>query len=156
MGPAAGGVRGAARRRRGEGPGRGRVGPAGGGRVPEDPEAVALWGTSAGGCWSSGRTGTPAGTWPSSALYRFAADLRDRLAGPNPSALEVLLAERVVIGWVFVNYCESAYLGALDKLTWDVSKCHTQRLELAHRTLMAACGTLAKVAGQAAGPPGPG
>lgn len=57
----------------------------------------------------------------------------------------MLLAERVVIGWVFVNYCESAYLNGLDKLTWDVSRCHTQRIELAHRTLMAACATLAKV-----------
>ena len=40
------------------------------------------------------------------ALLRFASDQRTRLAGANPSALECLLAERVVIAWVFVSFAE--------------------------------------------------
>jgi len=33
------------------------------------------------------------------------------LAGPNPTALDYLLAERVVIGWVILREYETQYVG---------------------------------------------
>jgi hypothetical protein len=78
------------------------------------------------------------------ALLRFAADLRERLAGPNPDALVQLVAERVVIGWVALSYFEHQYAGT-DKLTVSLHEFYLARIEMAHRSLMSACRTLAKI-----------
>jgi hypothetical protein len=43
------------------------------------------------------------------ATSRKAAQLRRELAGPQPSPLELLLAERVVATWLQVNYADAAY-----------------------------------------------
>jgi hypothetical protein len=43
------------------------------------------------------------------AVRRFVSDLQSGLAGPNPTALDDLLAERVVIGWIFLHHCETSY-----------------------------------------------
>ncbi len=80
------------------------------------------------------------------ALLRFASDLRTRLAGENTSALECLLAERVVIAWMFVNFAELQYANQLEKRTTAAqAKYHFQRIEMANRNLLSACRTLAKV-----------
>ena len=82
----------------------------------------------------------------SQALLRFASDLRTRLAGANPTALDYLLAERVVIAWVFVNFAELQYAAQMEKLrTAAQAKYQFHRMEMANRNLMAACRTLAKV-----------
>lgn len=82
----------------------------------DKPAAVALWGDLgrrllqrwvakyAGKCLTTER-----------AVLRFAADLRDRLAGPNPDALARLVAERVVICWVTRNYFEHHYVAVAGK-----------------------------------------
>ena len=41
------------------------------------------------------------------ATIKFASELRGRLAGPNPTALDLLVAERVVVAWLFVNWAEN-------------------------------------------------
>lgn len=45
----------------------------------------------------------------------------------------------------FLSYCEGVYAGGLDAMSWATSAHHIKRIELAHRNLMAACRTLAKV-----------
>ena len=82
----------------------------------------------------------------SQATLRFASDLRTRLAGANPTALDYLLAERVVIAWIFVTFAELQYAAQMGTLkTAAQAKYHFQRMELANRNLLSACRTLAKV-----------
>lgn len=111
-----------------------------------DPAATALWGDMgrrllrrwvrryAGNCLTTER-----------AVLRLAADLRARLAGPRPTALDVLLAERVVIGWVFLSWCEAQYEGLVAEVGIAQQQFHLKRIDLAHRGLLSACRTLAKV-----------
>lgn len=78
-------------------------------------------------------------------LIRFASDLRASLAGPNPNALEQLVAERVVLAWLFANWCEYQYANQVKEFTVVQSEHQFKKLDLAHRNLMSACRTLAKV-----------
>jgi hypothetical protein len=78
-------------------------------------------------------------------MLRFASDLRTRLAGTNPSALDWLLAERVVLAWVFLNYCDLHYVTNIEKFSNAQNAFHCKRIEMANRNLMSACRTLAKV-----------
>ncbi len=73
------------------------------------------------------------------------SDLRSGLAGPNPTAGDYLLAEHVVIGWVFLHYCKTIYTRQVTKLTWNEMEFHKKRIEMANRNLMSAARTLAKV-----------
>jgi hypothetical protein len=114
----------------------------------DQPAAIALWGDMgrrvlqrwvkrySGSCLTTER-----------ALLRFAADLRDRLAGPDPDALVQLVAERVVIAWVMASYAELRYEKVLDKLLHlpAQQKMFLAEIELANRHLLSACRTLAKV-----------
>ena len=111
-----------------------------------NPAAVALWGdlgrrllqrwieVYGGDCLTTRR-----------AVWRFASDLRAELAGQNPTPLDYLVAERVVIGWIFLHYCETIYARQVTKLTWKEMEFHTKRIEMANRNLMSAARTLAKV-----------
>ncbi|MGL6073439.1 MAG: hypothetical protein ACRC8S_04675 [Fimbriiglobus sp.] len=83
-------------------------------------------------------------TWQQGML-RFASDLRTRLAGANPSALDWLLAERVVLAWVFLNYCDLHYVSHIEKFSIAQNAFHSKRIEMANRNLLSACRTLAKV-----------
>ncbi len=78
-------------------------------------------------------------------MLRFASDMRTQLAGVNPSALDYLLAERVVLAWTFLNFCDLQYVASIETLTAERSRFHFQRIEMANRNLMSACRTLAKV-----------
>ncbi len=112
----------------------------------KNPAAAALWGDMgrrvlqrwvsryAGSCLTTER-----------ALLVFANELRGRLAGPNADALVFLVAERVVLGWVVLNYFENSYLRVMDTALGTQHKFHLARIDLAHRSMMAACRTLAKV-----------
>jgi hypothetical protein len=79
------------------------------------------------------------------AVLRFASDLRSNLAGENPSALDVLLAERVVLAWLFANWSEYQYAGLAAGLSIKETELHLKRIEMANRNLLAAARTLAKV-----------
>jgi hypothetical protein len=78
-------------------------------------------------------------------VIRFASDLRSQLAGPAPSALDLVVAERVVLGWVFLNWAEWQYAALASGLNLRQSDFHLRRIDMAHRKLMTACRTLAKV-----------
>jgi hypothetical protein len=79
------------------------------------------------------------------AMIRFASDLRSKLAGENPTALDVLLAERVVLAWLFVNWSEYQYACLAAQLSIKETELHLKRIEMANRNLLAAARTLAKV-----------
>ena len=81
----------------------------------------------------------------SQAMLRFASDMRTQLAGSIPTALDYLLAERIVIAWIFLNFCDHQYAANLDKLSLSQGQFFLKRIEMANRNLMAACRTLAKV-----------
>jgi len=78
-------------------------------------------------------------------MVKYAAQLREQLAGPNPSVLVQLLAERVVIAWVFATWADAQYVMLVDRLQPPLAKMHFQRMSLGQRNLMAAVKTLAKV-----------
>ena len=79
------------------------------------------------------------------AITRFASDLRTRLAGPNPSALDTLLAERVVLAWMNVHWAELQYAGQTGEQTYQAAEFQMKRVDLANRLLLSACRALAKV-----------
>ncbi len=85
------------------------------------------------------------------ALLLRAAALREGLAGPNPSVLELLLAERVVLAWVALSVTENWHAGLMEAVFLNARVAAAEYLNLiakqvghAHRQLMAACRTLAK------------
>ena len=111
-----------------------------------NPAAVALWGDVGRHVLQKWARRTAGGDLTvERAVLRAASDLRARLAGPDPSALDVLVAERVVLAWVFAHWCEYQYAGSLDGLNVRHSEFHLKRIDLAGRHLLAACRTLAKV-----------
>ena len=109
------------------------------------PAAVQLWGDVGRQVLVKLANKYASGIGHQQAFVRFASDLRARLAGENPSALETLLAERVVLSWAFLNWADASYLASCDKLTLKQNEFQVKRIELANRNLMAAVRTLAKV-----------
>lgn len=70
--------------------------------------------------------------------------LRFDLAGPNPSALEKLLAERIVACWLQVQEADHRYLDSdKDSIKWG--EYHQRRQDRAHQRYLAALRTLAQV-----------
>jgi hypothetical protein len=79
------------------------------------------------------------------ALPRTLKLMREELAGPNPSPLEELLVERVVMTWFQVQYYESLYAQNIGNLTIPRSEYHQKRLDRAHKRHLSAVRTLAQV-----------
>jgi hypothetical protein len=79
------------------------------------------------------------------ALLRQARELRERLAGPTPTALDLIVAERVVLAWVFAGWADWQYASCAGDLTIKQADHHLRRVELANRHLLRACRTLASV-----------
>lgn len=72
--------------------------------------------------------------------------LRAELSGPNPTPLERLLVERVVLCWLQVNYEDAIDANGLKKsVTWKQSLNQQRRAETAQRRLLAAVKALATV-----------
>jgi hypothetical protein len=113
----------------------------------DNPAAVALWGDTGRqllGWWVRRYAGTDLVT--EQAVLRAASDLRAGLAGRDPDPLVRLVAERVVIAWVALGYFERWYARALDKdVSVAVHQHHQKTVDFAHRQLLAAARTLAKV-----------
>lgn len=119
----------------------------------DNPAAVALWG-------DPGRTVLE--RWvklyartdlvTEEAMFRHAQALRESLTGPNPTALDALLAERVVLAWVTLSVLEGwqarMVQGWIEKPTVKpetMLNVFAPHVDYAHRQFMAACRTLAKV-----------
>ena len=71
--------------------------------------------------------------------------MRKEVAGPDPSPLERLLAERVVACWLQLQQAEAAYAGNLGKPTTSQDEYHQRRLDRLHRRYLSAIRTLAQV-----------
>ncbi len=72
--------------------------------------------------------------------------LRRDVAGPAPSPLERLLADRVVLGWLGLAVAEGQYHRALDQgLDQSYDEFHQRRVERAQRRYLAAIKALAQV-----------
>ena len=71
------------------------------------------------------------------------AELRSELLGPNPSALEVLLVERVLAAWLLSHHADGQALPHLDERPGRGEE--EKRQERVHRQFFQACKALAEV-----------
>jgi hypothetical protein len=71
--------------------------------------------------------------------------MREELAGPNPSPLEILGAERVASCWLQLHYGELIYEQNLGKLTLDQDNYYQRRLDRLHRRYLSSMRSLAQV-----------
>ncbi len=72
------------------------------------------------------------------------AQVRADLAGPAPTPIERLLAERAAVCWFLVNRYEWAYANAKD-LSFRQADHHQSKIDRAHRRFLTALKTLASV-----------
>jgi hypothetical protein len=80
------------------------------------------------------------------ALERQLAAMREEIAGENPSALERLLAERVVATWLQVQFFEGVYATSVFKnMTLAQDNDYQKRLDRTYRRHLSAIRTLAQI-----------
>jgi hypothetical protein len=72
-------------------------------------------------------------------------NMREDLAGANPSPLEQLGAERVASCWLQLHYAELLYNQELPNLTLEQDAHHQKRLDRLHRRYLSAMRSLAQV-----------
>jgi hypothetical protein len=74
------------------------------------------------------------------------AAMREEIAGENPSPLERLLAERIVLTWLQIQLFESLYASSMFKsMTLAQGSYYQKRLDHAHRRHISAIRTLAQI-----------
>jgi len=87
---------------------------------------------------------------------RKAEDLMRELAGPHPSPIERLLAERVILCWLQLHYADFLAAQAFTKST-KLTDIWSKRQASAHRRYLTSLGALVTLRrllpGQASGPP---
>ena len=81
------------------------------------------------------------------AITRKLGALREEVAGPAPTPLEKLLADRVAVGWLGLAVAEGTYHQALEGRGLDRAddEFHQRRVERAQRRYLAAVKALAQV-----------
>jgi uncharacterized protein YoaH (UPF0181 family) len=79
------------------------------------------------------------------ALRMTLEDMREELAGGNPSPLERLGAERVASCWLQLHYSELLYTQELPNLTHEQDEYHQKRLDRLHRRYLSSMRSLAQV-----------
>jgi hypothetical protein len=81
------------------------------------------------------------------AVSRKLRKMRKELAGPTPSPLEALLAERIAACWLHLQHAESIYAQAFKQgsIPLAVGDYHQRRLSRAQRRYVEAIRTLAQV-----------
>jgi hypothetical protein len=82
-------------------------------------------------------------------LFREASErkltrMRAELAGPNPSPLERLLADRIALCWLVLHDAEVRFAQSTD-LTWKQAEFWQRRIDASHRRYLTAIKTLATV-----------
>ncbi len=70
---------------------------------------------------------------------------REELAGPEPSPLEQLLAERIVACWLQLQYAEAIYAQNLGDMNMVQSEYHQRRLDRLHKRYLSSIKTLAQI-----------
>ena len=71
--------------------------------------------------------------------------LRKDVAGPNPSPLESLLADRIALCWLQLQYADIKYAQTMSQATREQSEHLQNRQDRAHRRFLSAIRTLAQV-----------
>jgi hypothetical protein len=78
-------------------------------------------------------------------MHQELSAMRAEIAGEEPSPLERLLAERVVVTWLEVQHFQGLYSHNMRQLTIYQHEFHQKRLDKAHRRHLSAIKTLAQV-----------
>jgi hypothetical protein len=79
-------------------------------------------------------------------MERQLADMREEIAGENPSPLERLLAERIVLTWLQIQLFESQYANSMfTSITIAQGTYHQKRLDQTYRRHLSAVRTLAQI-----------
>jgi len=74
------------------------------------------------------------------------AAMREVIAGDNPSPLERLLADRIVLSWLQIQLFEDLYASSLSKsMTIAQANYYQKRIDHAHRHHLSAIRTLAQI-----------
>jgi len=79
-------------------------------------------------------------------LKRQLAAMREEIAGDNPSPLERLLAERIVLTWLQIQLFEDLYASSMSKsMTIAQGNYYQKRIDHVHRRHLSALRTLAQI-----------
>jgi hypothetical protein len=78
------------------------------------------------------------------AVRRKLVAVKSELAGPDPTPLEQLLAERASICWLQVNRYENGYELA-EEMTIRQAEFHQNKIDAAHRRFLSTVRTLAQI-----------
>ena len=74
------------------------------------------------------------------------AAMREEIAGDNPSPLEWLLVERIVLTWLQIQLFEDLYASSIPKsMTFAQGNYKQKRIDQAHRRYLSAIRTLAQI-----------
>jgi hypothetical protein len=73
------------------------------------------------------------------------AVLKSQIAGPTPTPLEQLLADRIVVCWLQVQQAELRAANRLSKNGWVLSNAEENRLDKVNRRFLAAVKNLAQI-----------
>ncbi len=79
------------------------------------------------------------------ALPRNLKAMRKDVAGESPSPLERLLAERITVCWLELQYFEAIYAQNIGKLTMAQGDHHQRRIDKAHRRYLSSIKALAQI-----------
>jgi hypothetical protein len=78
------------------------------------------------------------------AIPRNLEAMRREIAGENPPALERLLAERITVCWLELQYFEAIYTQNLGNMTISQGDYHQRRIDKAHRRYLSSIKALAQ------------
>lgn len=79
------------------------------------------------------------------AIPRNLKAMRQEIAGQSPSPLERLLAERIALCWLELQYFEAIYAQNLGNLSITQSDYHQRRIDKAHRRYLSSIKALAQI-----------
>ena len=79
------------------------------------------------------------------AMPRNLKMMRTQIAGENPSTLERLLAERIAVCWLELQYFQALYTQNLENMTIAQSDHHQRRIDRAHRRYLSSIKALAQI-----------
>lgn len=79
------------------------------------------------------------------AIPRNLKAMKKEVAGENPSPLERLLAERIAVCWLELQYFQAIYTQNLHNLSITQSDYHQRRIDKAHRRYLSSIKALAQI-----------
>jgi hypothetical protein len=79
------------------------------------------------------------------AIPRNLKAMRVEIAGENPSPLERLLAERITVCWLELQYFQGIYTQNLGNFSITQGDYHQRRIDKAHRRYLSSIKTLAQI-----------